>query len=36
MMNGTGSETYHISPVAKLPLLNESNDREVLLAIQKY
>lgn len=36
MMNGTGSETYHINPVATLPLLNESSDRKVLLVIQKY
>ena len=36
MMNGTGSETYLINSVATLPLLNESSDRAVLLAVQKY
>lgn len=36
MMNGTSSETYLINSVATLPLLNESSDREVLLAVQKY
>ena len=34
MMNGTSSETYLINSVATLPLLNESSDREVLLAVQ--